>query len=118
MLSMYSMGVVGATASANDLMGFVGVASPMTGFDKDEMVLCKRSSGEWCHARVFAYEKLIDGGIVTLQVDKDRRKVPALSRPRSSHTRQTASHPTSCSFSRTAPLTARRPRPRSSRSSI
>lgn len=73
---------VGTMAEGTVLAAFAELPFPM-GFTKGEKVLCQRSSGEWCHAKVHAFENWPpEGGTLTLQVDKYRRKVLDLSKRR------------------------------------
>jgi len=61
---------------------FADLPSPVR-MEKGEKVLCQRSSGEWCHAKVHSFDSWPpEGGTLTLQVDKYRRKVLDLSKAR------------------------------------
>ena len=73
---------VGTTAAAAALSVFVPMPHPMR-FEKSDKVLCQRSNGEWTHAKVHSFEPWPpEGGTLTLQVDKYRRKVLDLSKRR------------------------------------
>jgi hypothetical protein len=73
---------VGTVAPNSIVALFAELPCPI-GFVKAERVLCQRSSGEWCHAKVHAFENWPpEGGTLTLQVDKYRRKVLDLSKRR------------------------------------
>lgn len=59
---------VGTPATETALLGYAGLPFP-TSMAKGEKVLCQRSSGEWCHAKVHSFEDWPpEGGTLTLQV--------------------------------------------------
>jgi hypothetical protein len=73
---------LGTTATASALVLFVPMPYPLA-FKKGENLICQRSNGEWTHAKVHAFESWPpEGGTLTLQVDKFRRKVLDLSKRR------------------------------------
>jgi uncharacterized membrane protein YfcA len=73
---------VGTVAPDSVVALFAELPYPI-GFTKTERVLCQRSNGEWCHAKVHVFENWPpEGGTLTLQVDKYRRKVLDLSKRR------------------------------------
>mmetsp|Transcript_127 Transcript_127/g.132 ORF Transcript_127/g.132 Transcript_127/m.132 type:complete len:584 (+) Transcript_127:78-1829(+) len=73
---------VGSIATPHAVAAFSPLRFPEA-LEKGDPVLCQRSSGEWCHSRVHSYDAWpSEGGTLTLQVDKYRRKVLDLSKRR------------------------------------
>lgn len=73
---------VGSMATTAALAAYIPLRFPEQ-LEKGDSVLCQRSSGEWCHSKVHSYDPWPpENGTLTLQVEKDRRKVLDLSKRR------------------------------------